>query len=316
MTQIKTSLTRDDVRGKSARDGVFYIDRKNGEVCEEVVFGRGFMEFFYENPLGRLLTRLFFIRRLFSLLYGKYNDSKMSRRKIPGFISSLGIPLDEVVRKPDEHTSFNDFFARRLKPGFRPFDDDPKVLISPADARVAVFDKISGDTLLPIKGAKIPVDRFLADKEMAARYHNGGAVILRLCPSDYHRYHFPAAGVPGEPRSIPGVYHSVSPFALEKGIDVFCKNHRVVTEMETELFGRIVLVDVGALCVGGILSTYTAGEPIERGDEKGYFKFGGSTIVVITQENRVQFDQDLVSNTREGFETLLQMGNRLGIAKS
>ena len=316
MNQTKSSLSRDFARGKSAREGVFYIDRKTNEVCEELVFGRGFMEFFYENPLGRFLTKAFFIRRPFSSIYGAYNDSRFSKRKIGGFISSLDIPLDEVIGKPEEHKSFNDFFARRLKPEARPFPEDPKILLSPADARVFVFDKISQETLLPIKGHPIPVDELLADSEMGRRYHNGGAVILRLCPSDYHRFHFPASGTPGTPRSIPGIYHSVSPFALEKGFDVFCKNHRAVTELESDHFGKLALVDVGALCVGAIVSTFRPGQPVERGEEKGYFKFGGSTIVVLTEEGRVQFDEDLISNTRDGFETLIQMGNRLGIAKS
>jgi phosphatidylserine decarboxylase len=311
---IKT-LTREQARQKSARDGVYYIDRDSRELCEELVFGRGFVEFFYENSFGRFLTHTFLIRRLFSQIYGWYNDSRLSRRKIPGFISSLSIPLDEVLGGPEEHSSFNDFFARKLKPECRPFDSNPKVLISPADARLAVFEKISGDTLLPIKGAKIPVDNLLADKAMGARYHNGGAMILRLCPSDYHRFHFPATGVPGPPLSIPGVYHSVSPFALEKGIDVFCKNHRVVTEMDTERFGKIALIDVGALCVGAIVSTFEAGKKVNRGAEKGYFKFGGSTIVLLTQKDRVQFDEDLLSNTADGFETLIQMGHRLGISR-
>lgn len=316
MTEKKPAISRDLARSKSAREGVFYIDRKTNEVCEELVFGRGFMEFFYENSLGRLLTKIFFIRRPFSAIYGIYNDSRLSKRKIKGFISSLSIPLDEVIGKPENHKSFNDFFARRLKPEFRPFPQDPKALVSPADARVLVFDKISKDTLLPIKGHPIPVDELVADSTMGARYHNGGAVILRLCPSDYHRFHFPASGTPGTPRSIPGIYHSVSPFALEKGLDVFCKNHRVVTELSSDHFGKLALIDVGALCVGAIISTFTPGKAVERGEEKGYFKFGGSTIVVLTQEGQVEFDEDLLHNTRDGFETLVQMGQQLGTPKN
>lgn len=311
---IVTSLTREQVRQKSASEGIFFVDRESGEIREEVVFGRSYMEFFYGNGLGLLITKALLIRRFFSVLYGWYNDSGWSRSKIPGFIKKLELPLDEVQGEVSDFKTFNEFFARSLKPDFRPFDDNPRALISPADARIAVFDKIDGDTLLPIKGANIPVSSLLADPKQAERYKNGGAVVLRLCPADYHRFHFPAAGVPGEARSIPGVYHSVSPFALEQGLDVFCRNHRVVTELESELFGGLSLVDVGALCVGAIVQTYKPGEAVERGAEKGFFKFGGSSIVMLSEPGRVQYDEDLLTNTREGLETLVKFGVRLGVA--
>ena len=143
-----SALTREAVRNKSAKEGVYYVDRKSGEIHEEVVFGRGFMEFFYENGFGRFLTSTFFVRRWLSVLYGWYNDSRLSRRKIQGFIEKLSIPLDEVVGKPEDHTSFNDFFARRLKPEARPYDDNPKVLISPTCFLLPLISKRATERIM------------------------------------------------------------------------------------------------------------------------------------------------------------------------
>lgn len=297
---------------QGAAEGIFFIDRRSGEKREEVVYGRGFMEFFYGNPLGGCLTGALLSRRWLSWIYGKYNDSRFSRRKIPGFIAALDLDMNEVVGELEDFETFNDFFARHLKPEARPIAAEPDAFISPADARLHVFPAIDGDTLLPVKGAKIPVPAFLEDAAMAERYRGGSAMIFRLCPSDYHRFHFPASGVPSKPRSLPGRYHSVSPFALEKGIDVFCKNHRVVTELVTESYGRIVMVDVAALCVGAIKSTFTAEAPVERGAAKGFFKFGGSTVVVLCEAGRLEIDEDLIANTAAGTETLVKFGERLG----
>lgn len=308
-----TGLSRSAARRTPAKDGVFYIDRETGEVCEERVFGRAFMEFFYDSGVGRLLTDTLLIESPLSTLYGWYNDSGWSRRKIRPFVRELEIPLEEVDGAVADFACFNDFFARRLKPEARPQDPDPSVLISPCDARTYVHDAIDGDTLLPVKGARVPLAELLRDGSMAERYHGGGAVVFRLCPSDYHRFHFPADGLAGPTVSISGIYHSVSPFALEKGIDIFCRNHRHVMELATERFGRIALIDVAAICVGRIRQTYSPG-PVRRGDEKGYFKFGGSTTILLSEPGRVRWDADLIGNTDDGLETLVKVGTRLGVA--
>lgn len=308
-------MSRGESPQSSAREGVFYVNRATGALEEETVYGRGFMEFFYDTAPGRLLTNGLFSKPWFSRLYGLYNDSALSRRKIPKFVASLNLDWAEVAGEPGDFRSFNEFFARSLKPSARPLDPDPRVLISPADARIYVFPKINETTLLPVKGAAIPVAELLADSAAAASYVGGGAVILRLCPADYHRFHFPASGQASPWRSIPGSLHSVSPFALEKGIDVFCRNHRVAMELDSDEFGRIALVDVGALGVGAIIEVYSPGR-VERGAERGYFKFGGSSIVMLTMADRVRFDEDLVRNTESGRETLVRFGERLGVAQA
>src|SRR5262249_23031056 len=152
--------------------------------------------------------------------------------------------------------------------------------------------------LLPVKGAGVPLEDLVLDRVLAARYAGGSAAVLRLAPADYHRFHFPDAGRAGPTREIPGPLDSVHPIALESGAPSFL-NKRTVSELESEGFGRLLLVEVGALCVGTIVQTYAPG-PVARGAEKGYFRFGGSTVVLVAERDALSFDEDLVRTTGEG----------------
>lgn len=164
-------MSRGESPQNSAREGVFYVNRATGALEEETVYGRGFMEFFYDTAPGRLLTNGLFSKPWFSRLYGLYNDSALSRRKIPKFVASLNLDWAEVDGEPGDFRSFNEFFARSLKPAARPLDPDPRVLISPADARIYVFPKINEATLLPVKGAAIPIAELLADSAGRGQLH-------------------------------------------------------------------------------------------------------------------------------------------------
>lgn len=313
MPNAQQILSRDAPKNRSASKGIYFIHRKTGQITEETVFGRGFMEFFYGRRFGRLLTSLLLIRPWFSKVSGWYHDSSWSCRKIPGFIEKLSLSMEEVQGEIKDFKSFNEFFARRLKPKARPIVEAEPILVSPADARLLVFPKIDGLTLLPVKGAKIPLAKLLLDQAQAKRYKDGAALVFRLCPADYHRFHFPASGQASPPQSIPGRLHSVSPFAIEQNLDIFCRNHRVVSYLESERFGCLALIEIGALCVGAIVETYTPGT-VKKGEEKGYFKFGGSSLVLLLEANQLDLDEDLINNTAQGFETLVQFGEQLGRA--
>jgi phosphatidylserine decarboxylase len=231
-----------------------------------------------------------------------------SAKKVHPFIEAYGVDPTEFAEK--HFNSFNDFFIRKLIPSSRPIVADRVAL--PADARYLVYQEIDQ---FEVKGKEFNLEEFLQDPVLARRYSDGSMVIARLCPSDYHRFHFPCDGTPSEARLINGPLYSVNPIALKKRISILSENKRMVTEIESTKLGTILYVEIGATSVGSIHQTYTPGEPVKKGDEKGYFEFGGSCLVLIFENGRILFDEDLVQNTKRGLETKANFGQSLGIAK-
>ncbi len=149
----------------------------------------------------------------------------------------------------------------------------------------------------------------------ARRFVSGSMLIARLCPTDYHRFHFPCDGVPSKAKLINGSYFSVSPIALRKKLSILNENKRVITEMETKQFGNVLCIEIGATFVGSVHQTHVPEKPVNKGDEKGYFEFGGSCIVLLFEKGKVVFDPDLVINTEKEVETLARFGESLGKAQ-
>lgn len=290
---------------------IIVIDRETGDSFEEAVLGEKWIRWAYQDSKSGILERILFRSTLISKLMGKWYDSSLSKGKIDSVIEELSIDVDEFAQSRESYRSFNDFFIRRLKPGARPFNTDPELLVSPADGRVLVFPQIDEDTFAPVKGRLFSIRKMLPGH--ADRFINGSLAIVRLCPADYHRYHFPCAGEITEYRSIAGALHSVNPIALASGPDVFGDNKRSYTLMETEHFGTICFMEVGAFGVGGIVNTCCSGH-VEKMDEKGYFKFGGSTVVLIFEPGRIHFSEDLASNSQTDKETLVKVGQPLATA--
>lgn len=290
-----------------------YVDRRTGELCTEIVLGEALVRYVYERFFGRALRRSILTRPLFSRAYGRWQSSSASRRAIAKVVRDLAISMDDFVVPSGGFASFNDFFTRQLSPGARPLDPDPGRMLSPADGRLFAFGNIHGDTLLPAKGRHISLARLLGGAEPAKPFANGSALIVRLCPSDYHRFHFPCAGVAGAPALLRGPLESVNPHALARGRAILDHNQRQVTLVDSPRFGRVAYVEVGALCVGRIAQTFRAG-PIEAGQEKGYFEFGGSTVVLVFEPGKLALDEDLLGNTGRGLETLVRMGEGIGSA--
>lgn len=237
-------------------------------------------------------------------------DTPGSTKRIPEFVKTLGIDLEEAQKPLAAFTSFNDFFYRKLKPGARPIGSG---LVAPGDGRLLAFENVGDVHSFYVKGREFTLTEFLQDENLAAQYQHAVMLILRLAPNDYHRYHFPYAGVPTASTKIEGSYFSVSPHALVGNFTkVFCENKRRFCLLSTKDKGEILLAPVGATMVGTIVDTYTAGETCQAGDEMGYFAFGGSTVVVLMDRDKVQIDSDLLENTRKGYETFVRMGERIG----
>ena len=139
-------------------------------------------------------------------------------------------------------------------------------------------------------------------------------MIARLCPTDYHRFHFSFNCIPDAPRLINGPLYSVNPIALKRNIQILSENKRVITVLNTKNFGSVLSVEVGATYVGSINQTFAPREHYAKGDEKGYFSFGGSTLVLLFEPGRIQFDQDLIDASKRKIEVRGLFGQSLGRA--
>ncbi|UWR81676.1 archaetidylserine decarboxylase [Phaeobacter inhibens] len=293
------------------RDSILVVDRDTGETFEEVVLGESWIRWAYQNASAKPVEKLLFRSTLISRLMGAWFDSRFSKGKIKAVVEDLAIDMSEATEPTENYETFNSFFARHLKPETRPFRDDPREIVSPADGRVLVFPELAEDVFVPVKGHPMSVRTMLPG--IADRFIGGALAIVRLCPADYHRYHFPAAGRIADAQDLAGALHSVNPIALGAGPDVFGENKRSWTLIDTDTIGSYAFVEVGAFGVGSIINTRTSGA-VQKMDEKGYFKFGGSTVVVVFEPGRVQFSDDLVTNSAKGRETLVKVGQPLATA--
>jgi phosphatidylserine decarboxylase len=244
-----------------------------------------------------------------SVKQGLKYDDPASKSDIPKFISFHRLDMSEVLLSTDQFRNFNEFFYRQLKPDARPCSapDNPRIIVSPADCRSVVFNRMDDATRIWVKGREFTIARLLGNAypEDAKRYTNGALGIFRLAPQDYHRFHIPVDGVLGTPKTIEGEYYTVNPMAIRSALDVYGENVRVVVPIDSVAHGRVMVVCVGAMMVGSTVITRKAGENVRRAEELGYFKFGGSTILVLFEEGKMRFDDDLIDNSNGALETLV-----------
>jgi phosphatidylserine decarboxylase len=290
---------------------IFIYDREKKAVKEEVIPQRGLTHLFYETRLGCCFTSLFFTRRSLSKLYGRWQSNPRSAKKIKSFIDKCGINVDEIDVPPGGFVSFNDFFTRKLKSGSRPVHGDPKAFISPADSRLLVYT-IENQTVYPVKGVYFSLEELVGDRTITKPYRGGTCLIFRLAPMDYHRFCYLDDGSHGPVKSIGGRLHSVNPLALRRNLRVFQENYREYCILSTKNFGEVIQVEVGALLVGKIHQHMRRGGSFSRGQEKGYFEFGGSTIIVILKPSMGSVDADIREYSSRGIETLVKLGSTIG----
>lgn len=251
-----------------------------------------------------------------SIKQGRKYDSPASVHAIAPFVKFHQLDLSEVLLPLNEFKTFNQFFYRKLKPGARPIDcpEDERVAISPADCRSTYFPSVAKATEIWIKGKEFTIARLFGNAypDLVDKFLNGPLAIFRLAPQDYHRFHIPVSGVLGKPKKIEGEYYTVNPMAIRSSLDVYGENIRVLVPIESEEFGTVMIVCVGAMMVGSTVITRSAGEKVKRGEELGYFQFGGSTLVVLFEPGRIKFDSDLIANSSEALETLVKVGMSIG----
>ncbi len=287
-----------------------YIDRGTHELKTEKVAGEKWLVWLYNNPVGELTLHALVKRKFVSSIYGYLMDRPSSADRIARFVKAYDI--DMSIARKQHFKTFNDFFIRKLKKSARPIDMDPSAVTSPADGKVLAYQNISNQDFF-VKGYRFNLESFLKSRELAQKYRDGSVMIFRLCPADYHRFHFPVNGVTANRIKIDGDYFSVSPIALRRMVEIFCQNKREYVRISTKNFGDIIMAEVGATMVGCIVQTYK-GNTAWKGQEKGYFKFGGSSIVLIFEKGRIQIDEDLLQNTERHFETSIHVGEHVATA--
>lgn len=283
-----------------------YIDLQ-GKKVSNITNQDKLLSFLYTNIFGRMLLKPL-IQTQVSKLAGRYLSSAHSKWLISKFIERNEINMD--IYEECDYSSFNDFFTRKIKPDCRPVPEDLDVLISPCDCLATVYP-IQENTTFSIKNTEYTLRSLLRSPRLAKRFRGGYAYVLRLTVEDYHRYLYSVSGKQSKNYHIDGTYHTVNPIANDY-LPIYKENTREYTVIHSKEFGDVLQMEVGALLVGKI-SNHKQSTVVTRGEEKGFFEYGGSTIVVLTQKGRVTPRSDLLTNSKNGYETKVLQAHPLGI---
>jgi phosphatidylserine decarboxylase len=304
-----------------ATDSIRFYNRRTRALETELIYGESWLRFAYENPLGKFFLWLIVKRAIFSHLYGFQMNKRVSAGKILPFIIKYDIDVTTFAKSPYDFRTFNEFFYRKLKKEVRPIDPGQDVAVFPADGRHLVFPNVDTVDGFYVKGSKFSMAELFGEDGLpeeervnGKRFAGGAMVISRLCPVDYHRFHFPCEGVPSQPKLIKGELYSVSPIALRQRVKYLVQNKRMLTLVESAQFGSVAIFEVGATNVGSIVQTFLPERAAEKGEEKGLFKFGGSCVITLFQKSRIRFDSDLVEQSGQWIESYAKMGERLGVS--
>lgn len=279
------------------------------ELIEAPEVGAGAMRFAYENPVGRTLTKAILCRKFVSNIYGAWQRSRLSRGKVKKFIAQYQISLDDCTER--EFSNFNAFFTRQRKYYVNQTAENELPAI--ADSKLTALP-IDEGRVFTVKGVPYTAAELLDNAALAQAYAGGLCLIFRLSPDDYHRYVYPDAGTQEKTVGIPGVLHSVNPIAGSLG--VYRRNARRYTVLHTAHFGDVVQMEVGALLVGRIRNHCETPGGIGKLQEKGYFEYGGSTVILLLQKGAVTVDADILEYSALGIETKVTIGERIAVGSA
>ena len=283
-----------------------YIDRMGNVTVEENGQDK-LLRHLYNDRGGRLCLRVL-VSPWISKMAGRLLNTGFSARFVGDFVEKNRIDLS--ICEKQKFSSWNDFFTRRLRQGERSVDEREKVLVSPCDGKLSVY-RIDKNSRFWIKDTEYTVEQLLRNKSLAERYLGGYALVFRLTVDDYHHFCYPAEGKKSDNVVVPGIFHTVNPVANEV-YPIYRENAREYTLLKTEKFGTVLMMEVGAMMVGKITNLEKKSVSVKKGQEKGWFEFGGSTIILLLQHGKVRLDYDLIENTENGYETVVRMGERIG----
>ncbi len=288
-------------------------NRSTGEYEVENVAGGKILDLLYGCKAGNLGLELLIKRKFYSSLMGVICNSRFSKGMIKNFIKKFDIDMSLYKGEVQNFKNFNQFFIREMKEKADNYSSaECDILLSPGDGRLKAWSEIDTNKLIQVKSFSYTLKELLVNNSLSSKYEKGTCLILRLAPIDYHRFHFIDEGICSETIKVKGSYYSVNPVALEKISNVFCKNKREYSILHSKNFGDILYVEVGATSVGSIVQTYTPDCAVLRGDEKGYFKFGGSTVILFFEKGAVSIDKEILMQTELGFETKVLAGEPIG----
>ncbi len=279
-------------------------NRKENSYYTDVQYGGGFLKKLYGTAFGRFIMPLVLSRPI-SKIGGVYTDTFLSKANIKGFIEKNHINMEEYV--PKKYKSLNDFFTREIRQECRPMEQNPEIFVSPADSKLSVYP-IEPDNRILIKGNEYTVTDLVGKDTDISAYQGGQCLVFRLSVDDYHRYGYSDSGRRKSSRHIKGRLHTVCDISSQ--YRVYQENSRVVTVLDTDHFGEIVVIEVGALMVGRIVNHNKPA--FDKGEEKGYFRLGGSTIVVLVREDTLVLDEDIQSHIAQGMEVKLRFRETIG----
>jgi phosphatidylserine decarboxylase len=288
-----------------------YYDRYRRMFREERIYASGFLYWMYNSRLGQMATELVIKRKMVSSLFGWIHRQQWSRRKIKSFVENMEVATEELPCLPEAYPTFNDFFVREIDRSLRPIRKEPHLCIAPVDGKVLVYPSINKKETFRVKRSSFNLETFVRDAGLVERFSGGSMAVSRLSLRDYHQFHFPDQGIPAEAVSIQGTYHAGGPYAIHRLIPFFAENYRVSTIFESDHFGMILIVEIGALTVGSIRQTYQPGLHVTKGAPKGFFELG-STVVLLFVKGAIEFDEDLRRNTEGDFETYVHYGDSIG----
>lgn len=286
------------------------IKDRNGRIIKSDSGQDKALDFLYRTIAGRIFLKVLTMP-VISKIVGAFMDSPMSVPMIKPFIRKSGINLSEYRRK--KYKSFNDFFTRQIRPELRPIDMNAESLISPCDSKLTVYE-INDRSIFKIKNSYYRINDLLRNNFIARRYRGGYCMIFRLCVDDYHRYCYIDNGIKTDNVHIKGELHTVNPIALEK-YNIYKRNSREFTMLHTENFGDVVQIEVGAMLVGRIKNRHWNTHYFAKGEEKGMFEYGGSTVVLLFEKDSVSVDSDILANSAHGYETVVKYGEKIGTKK-
>lgn len=287
-------------------------NRRLRRLEEESIGNNALLFFLNKNKIGKVFLELFFKRRFFTKLSGVYYRSRLSRPKINQFINKYNIRLDELKEPVESFKSFNAFFSRKLKEDARPIHHNPNVLIAPADSKM-IYYKLRKGSVIFAKGVEYTLNELLQNEELARAYEEGICLVFRLAPTDYHRFCMIDDCKQGPIVDLPGYYNTVRTNIASPKAQI--TNHRQYCTLKTQNFDEVIQIEIGAMQIGRIKQNALQGGCFHRGDEKGYFEYGGSTIIQIFKQHTIELEQDIIKQSHRGIETIVKQGEKIGRKK-
>lgn len=284
------------------------VDRKGNIIGNDGAQDR-LLSFMYKSKFGKIILSQI-VKPKYSIFMGYLLNLRISKVLITPFIAMNKIDMTQY--RKHKFTSYNDFFTREIKPEKRKIDENIRHLISPCDGKLMVYD-INDESKFIIKNTSYTMESLLGSKKLASKYEGGVLLVFRLTVDDYHRYCYIDNGYKTKNYRVQGLFHTVNPVANDS-VQIYKENTREFTILKSENFGKLLIMEVGALFVGKIVN-YHKEKHVKRGEEKGKFEFGGSTVIVCAEKGTIKIDKDILKNTRLGIETAVKMGEKVGVAQ-